>query len=214
MSILLTGASGQLGTELVKLRDYLTPSHAELDITDPDSVAKYFGTHKIDLILHAAAYTDTLKPDNDSLEAVKCWTTNVLGTRNLVEQATCPIIYISTESAIEPYNFYILTKMQGEIEMLQHKYGYTIVRTSFRNDPFEYAKAPTDMWTIADTVSNIAPLINKVVDRRINNELVYVGYKPARTVYELAKQTRPDVTPLPRAEIYSRLPAMEGLRDV
>lgn len=211
--ILLSGASGQLGQELVKLRDYLTPSHSEMDITDPDSVAKYLGSHAVDLIIHAAAYTDTLKPDNDAEEAVKCWRTNVLGTRNLVEQATCPIIYISTESAIEPYNFYILTKMQGEHEVKQHKYGYMIVRTSFRSDPFEYAKAPTDMLTIADTAEKIAHIINLVIDNPVQDKLIYVGRK-LLTVYELAKETRPDVIPLPRAEIFARLPAMEGLKDV
>lgn len=211
--ILLLGASGQLGQELVKLRGYLTPSHKQFDITDPDSVAKYLGNHQVDLILHAAAYTDTLKPDNDAEEAVKCWRTNVLGTRNLVEQATCPIIYISTESAIEPYNFYILTKMQGEHEIKQHKYGYKIIRTSFRSNPFEYAKAPTDMYTIAGNVDHIAKLIDAELELDVKDDLVYIG-EPVKTVYDLAKRTRPDVIPLPRSEIYARLPECRGLLDV
>lgn len=213
MNILLTGGGGQLGQELQKIRSYIAPSQQEMDITDPDAVAKYLGTHVVDLIVHAAAYTDTLKPDNDPNEAYKCFVTNVLGTRNLVAQANCPIVYISTESAIEPYNFYILTKMQGEHEIRQHKLGYTIIRTSFRNDPFEYPKAPTDMWTIADTVANIAQLLTLSFEEPIQDNLKYVGREPL-TVYDLAKETRPDVIGLPRAEIYSRLPAMEGLRNV
>lgn len=213
MNILLTGGSGQLGQELQKHRGYLAPSRQEMDITDPDSVAKYLGRHAIDLIVHAAAYTDTLKPDNDAKEAVKCWRTNVLGTRNLVQQATCPIIYISTESAVEPYNFYILTKMQGEHEVRQHKHGFSIIRTSFRDDPFEYPKAPTDMYTIADTVPKIAELIDAEVDKPVENLLRYVG-TGCKTVYELARKSRPDVVGLPRAEIFPRLPAMEELLDV
>lgn len=213
MKVLLTGGSGQLGQELLRHRDYLAPTHSEMDLTDPDQVAKYLGRHNPDLILHAAAYTDTLKPDNDPEEAAKCYEVNVLGTRNLVRQAACPIIYVSTESALEPYNFYILTKIQGEHEIKLHKYGYVILRTSFRDDPFEYPKAPTDMYTIADTVGRIAALVDSEVDRPIDDSMRYVG-TGCKTVYELAKQTRPDVVGLPRAEIFARLPEMKGLKDV
>lgn len=213
MKVLLTGGSGQLGQELLRHRDYLAPTHAEMDLTDPDQVAKYLGKHNPDLILHAAAYTDTLKPDNDPKEAAKCFEVNVLGTRNLVRQAACPIIFVSTESALEPYNFYILTKVQAEHEIRLHKYGYVILRTSFRDDPFEYPKAPTDMYTIADTVGRIAALVDSEVDRPIDDSMRYVG-TGCKTVYELAKQTRPDVVGLPRAEIFPRLPEMKGLKDV
>jgi dTDP-4-dehydrorhamnose reductase len=211
--ILLTGGSGQLGQELCKLRRYHSPSHQEMDITDPDAVQKYLGSHMPELIVHAAAYTDTLKPDNDHKEAIKCFRTNVLGTRNLVQFATCPIIYISTESAVHPYNFYILTKMQGEHEIEQHQYGYMTVRTSFRDKPFEYPKAATDMWTIADSVDVIAKLINATITKPIKNELIYVGHKPW-TVYELAATTRPDVIGAKRADISPRLPSMEELLHV
>ncbi len=214
MNVLLTGGSGQLGQELQKLRKYIAPSHQDMDITDPDSILRYIGKHPIDLIVHSAAYTETLKPDNDPAEAAKCFKVNVLGTRNLVTQASCPIIYISTESAVEPYNFYILTKIQGEHEVRLHQHGSHIIRTSFRYDPFEYPKAPTDMLTIGDTVGKIAPLIDAAIEKLpMNNEISYIGTK-VRTVYELAKETRPDVIGLPRAEIFARLPAMEGLRDV
>lgn len=211
--ILLTGGSGQLGQELQKLRSYLAPKREEMELTDPDSVAKYLGRHQPDLIVHAAAYTDTLKPDNDAEEAIKCWRTNVLGTRNLVNQAQCPIIYISTESAVEPYNFYILTKIQGENEVKLHKPGFMVLRTSFRDDPFEYAKAPTDMYTIADTVPKIAELIEQEIKKPLNGVTKYVG-TGVKTVYELARETRPDVEGLTRAEIFPRLPAMEELLDV
>ncbi len=213
MNILLTGGSGQLGQELIKLRDFIAPTHKQMDITDPDSVAKYLGNRQVDLIVHAAAYTDTLKPDVNDVEAVKCWRTNVLGTRNLVEQATCPIVFISTESAIEPYNFYILTKMQAEHEIRLHEHGYTIIRTSFRSDPFEYPKAPTDMYTIAGSVADIAAMINEYLDKPIKNKLVYLG-EWVQTVYELAKKTRPDVVGMPRKQIFKRLPEMRGLLDV
>lgn len=214
MNILLTGGSGQLGQVLQKQRKYIAPSHQDMDITDPDSILRYIGKNSIDLIVHSAAYTETLKPDNDPEEAVKCFKVNVLGTRNLVAQASCPIVYISTESAVEPYNFYILTKIQGEHEVRLNQHGSHIIRTSFRYDPFEYPKAPTDMLTIGDTVGKIAPLIDAAIDGLpMDGGITYIG-TGVRTVYELARETRPDVIGLPRAEIFARLPAMEGLRDV
>lgn len=214
MNILLTGGSGQLGQELQKLRKYIAPSHQEMDITDPDSILRYIGKHPIDLIVHSAAYTDTLKPDNDPMAAAECFKVNVLGTRNLVAQVSCPIIYISTESAVEPYNFYILTKIQGEHEVRLHKQGCNIIRTSFRYNPFEYPKAPTDMLTIGDTVEKIAKLIDEAIDiLPMDGSITYIG-TGVKTVYDLARETRPDVIGLPRTEIFGRLPAMEGLRDV
>lgn len=214
MSILLTGGSGQLGQELQQHREYIAPSHQEMDITDPDSILRFIGRHPIDLILHSAAYTETLKPDIDDTEAAKCYRVNAIGTRNLVAQASSPIVYISTESAVEPYNFYILTKMQGEHEVRKHKYGSQIIRTSFRFDPFEYPKAATDMLTIADTVANIAPLIDAAIENLpMDGETVYIG-TGVKTMFELAQQSRPDVIGLPRTEISPNLPAMEGLRNV
>lgn len=209
--ICLTGGSGQLGQELQKLRQYLAPSHTEMDITDPDAVQRYLGTHQPTLIVHAAAYTDTLKPESDPQEAVKCYRTNVLGTRNLIKYAVCPILFISTESAIHPYNFYILTKLQAEHEFEKFDYGYRIIRTSFRFNPFEYPRACDDMYTIADTVGRIAPLIDAEVDRAVGNDMKYVG-RPPLTIYDLAKETRPDVIPVSRTMF--GLPAMTELLDV
>lgn len=212
-SILLTGGNGQLGTELQKHRDYVALNRNELELTDPANVERVLGRHAFDLIVHAAAYTNTLQPDTDPVEAAKCFATNVLGTRHLVEFAKCPIIFISTESALHPYNFYILTKLQAENEMRLHRYGYTIIRTSFRCDPFEYQKACTDMYTIADTVTNIAPLVDRVVDEPCTDELVYVG-TGVKTVYRLARRSRLDVTPALRSEVSPRLPSMEELFNI
>lgn len=214
-NILLTGGSGQLGQELQKHREYIAPTHAEMDITDPDSILRFIGRHSIDMILHSAAYTGTLKPDVDPVEAAECFRVNVLGTRNLVAQANCPITYISTESAVEPYNFYILTKIQGEHEVRLHKYGAHIIRTSFRKIPFEYPRAATDMLTIADTDVRIAELIDAAIEQGLpmDGSISYIG-TGVKTMYELARETRPDVEGVPRAEIFPRLPAMEGLRDV
>lgn len=212
--ILLTGGSGQLGTELRKLGSYVAPSRAEFDVTDEKQVYQTLQDLQPDLLVHAAAYTNTLGADTDVDQMVTCWQTNVIGTRNLVNYSTCPIVYISTEAAIHPYSFYILTKMQGELEAARQKAGYTVVRTSFREDPFEYKHAFTDMWTIGDYVKVIAYLVNDlVVKRPVQNRIAWVG-TGAKTVYQLARRTRPDVKPILRSDINPYLPTLEELVDI
>lgn len=212
--ILLTGGSGQLGRELRKLGDYVAPTRLELDITNQRSVYQAIQAHQPELIVHAAAYTNTLGADHDVDQMVTCWQTNVLGTRNLVQYAECPIIYISTEAAVHPYSFYILSKMQGEIETARHRHGYTVVRTSFREDPFEYNRAFTDMWTIGDYTKIIAWMLNDLVQHSpVRNQTIYLG-TGAKTVYQLAIRTRPDVKPILRSDMNLQLPSLEELVDV
>lgn len=212
MKILLTGGSGQLGQELLQLRDYLAPSRKEMDVTDADSVKAYLAKHKPDLIVHAAAYTNTGAPERDQAAAAECYHVNVLGTRNIVAAAKCPIIFISSESVLEPHNFYVLTKIQAEKEIARH-HAYKIIRTSFRCNPFEYGKAATDMLTLADVVEKIAPLIDKSVDLPCENNIVYIG-TGVKTVYDLARQTRPDVEAVTRKDLQAGLPAMHSLLNI
>lgn len=212
--ILLTGGSGQLGSELQKLGDYVAPSRAQMDVTNQKQVYQTLQELEPDLIVHAAAYTNTLGADQDVDQMVSCWQTNVLGTRNLVDYAECPIIYISTEAAIHPYSFYILSKLQGELEVSRHVHGFTVVRTSFREDPFEYKQAFTDMWTIGDYTKIIAWLINELVKRNpVQGRIVWVG-TGAKTVYQLATRTRSDVKPILRSDVSRYLPSLEELVDV
>ena len=65
--ILLTGGSGLLGTELLKLdAEIEAPGRKELDITDGDSVARCIGRLRPDIVIHAAAITD-----NREIEAIR-----------------------------------------------------------------------------------------------------------------------------------------------
>lgn len=213
MKILLTGGTGQLGAELLKLYRYTAPTHEEMDICDPEEVQEVLDAEQPDLILHAAAFTNTFGADRSPSAAALCWQTNVLGTRNLVNAADCPIILISTEAVIDPYCFYILTKLQAEYEVRHHEPGYSIFRTSFREEPYEYPQAFTDMWTIGDSISIIAKLINEAALAPLVPGIRWIGTGP-KTMYELAKRTVSDVTPVPRSAFGSRLPSLEELKEV
>lgn len=212
-NIILTGSSGQLGKELVRLRKYITPSRQDMDIISEFSVKNYLENNDYSLIIHAAAYTNVHLPESNSKEAFLCYATNVLGTRHIIKYTKSPIIFISTETVLHPYNFYNLTKLQAENEIKKCKKEYLIIRTSFRNNPFEYDMAPDDMYTIGDSVDVIAKLIDNFCDLPLTNKITYVG-TGVKTMYDLAIKTKKDVKRIKVADISFPISNMCELLDI
>ncbi len=187
--ILLTGNSGLLGRHLKIEAD--RPTHRELDITYPVIPKDYA------LIMHAAGYTNVPKAEIDMAE---CYKVNVTGTRNLLEAyPTTPFVYISSEYARNPVNFYAKTKQLAEEAVKEHP-CYLIIRTLFKPRPWKYPKAFVDAWTQGDYVDVIAPLIEKAIKEWDGeSKTIYVG-TGRKTIYDLAKQTR-EVEPISIKEI-------------
>ncbi|MCP3684953.1 MAG: sugar nucleotide-binding protein [bacterium] len=196
MKILLTGGSGLLGTELQKLMVFAyAPSHQEMDITNWVSVYNYFEKKKIDLVVHCAAYTAVEKSEK---EKVKCWQTNVDGTRVLAEKVN--MIYISTEYVFDgtqgnyeeddvpnPTNYYSLTKVGGEIATKDRD---TIIRCIFKPRPWKYKAAFTDQWTSGDYVNIIAQEIVYAISMWQHlPRILHIG-TGRKSIYDLASQTR------------------------
>jgi len=212
--ILLTGGNGLIGTELKKLMideniDFYAPSHKEMDILT-DGI---WDTYQYSLIVHCAAYTDVA---NAEFDKKICYDTNVIGTRNLALLGI-PMIYISTDGVFngrtgnygeldypDPVNFYGLTKLLGEYEAIRTS-GVTI-RTSFKPRPFNHDGACVDQFTSADYVDVIAPKIMKVIQNvAVFPRTIHVG-TGRKTVYELAKISKPDVFKITREDVQVRLP--------
>lgn len=157
MRILVTGASGLLGSKLTKLlvgRGYevysgynlhrpLNGYPVKIDVSSRSSVEKAFRIAKPETVVHAAALTNV-----DECEERKelAWKINVLGTRNVAELAkryNAFMVYISTDYIFDgnkgmyreddtpnPINYYGLTKLEGEREVERITGEYCIVRTS------------------------------------------------------------------------------------
>jgi len=186
--ILITGGTGRLGTELKKhlAGDYVGSN--DLDFT------KIIEKKDYDLIIHIGAYTDVKKAETDGKE--DCFMANVYGTFNLVQTyKDIPFIYISTEYANNPIGVYALTKKLGE-EIVKMHPKHLIIRTLFKPNPWPFPKAYIDQYTLGDYVDVIAKLLAERVlnwDRKVCL-LEYLG-TGRKTMFELAKRTRPDVEP-------------------
>lgn len=195
-NILLTGGSGLLGKHLKIEAD--RPSHDELDILN-------FHPKPYDLIVHGAAYTNV---EQAEIDRMNCFKTNVEGTLNLLNQyPNVPFVFISSEYAHKPVNFYSLTKSIAEQLVTYHTAPYLIIRTLFKPYPWPFDKAFKDQWTRGDYVTEIAPRIDNIIkewDRK--SKMVYVGTR-RKTMYELAKETRPDVIPNSIKDMKVKLPS-------
>jgi dTDP-4-dehydrorhamnose reductase len=145
MRVLVTGAGGQLGHDLVSAfsGDEVTAcDHAALDVSDRDMVlASVFGVQP-DVVVHAAAWTAVDACESDPAKAYRV---NSLGTRHVAEAARrvgAHVIYVSTDyvfdgtsdepyrewDATNPQSVYGRSKLGGENEIGPDG---TIVRTAW-----------------------------------------------------------------------------------
>lgn len=151
MKILITGAQGQLGTELRHLLDsrdiaYRGTDAHDLDITDEQAVDQYFKDYQPDLIYHCAAYTAVDKAEDEGKALNQ--KVNVDGTRILAKAASAidaTLVYISTDYVFDgdkkdiytvddqpaPRNEYGRAKYEGEQQVQKYLKKYYIIRTSW-----------------------------------------------------------------------------------
>lgn len=148
--ILVTGANGQLGFDVIKALekrsiDCIGIDKNDLDITDKVAVDNYILKLKPKCIIHCAAYTAVDKAEN---EIELCYKVNVNGTENIAgacKNIDSKMIYISTDYVfngqgnepfeindnINPISIYGRSKYEGELKVKEYLEKYFIVRTSW-----------------------------------------------------------------------------------
>ena len=100
MKVVVTGAGGQLGTDLCKiLRDFevIPLTHRDIEIGDMNSVKRVFNEYKPDTIINTAAY---VRVDDCETEPDKAFLINALGARNVAvvaQELGAKLVHISTD---------------------------------------------------------------------------------------------------------------------
>ncbi|MBP2000701.1 dTDP-4-dehydrorhamnose reductase [Paenibacillus shirakamiensis] len=172
--IVVTGAGGQLGRELVALltkQGYAVTGlgRAELDITDAEACREKITSIRPDVVIHAAAYTqvDQAETDVDLAYQVNAW-----GTRNMAVAAAssgAKLVYISTDYVfngegttpydefhlVDPINVYGRSKWEGEQFVRQMHNRFFIIRTSWVYGEYgpNFVKTMLNLATTKDQIS-------------------------------------------------------------
>lgn len=150
MKILITGANGQLGRELVRQYkekdvEIIRTGSKDLDITEQDHVYRFIQDVKPNVIVNCAAHTAVDKCETDIDNAYKI---NAIGAKNLAQaayQIGAEIVHISTDyvfdgegsheltefDATNPQSVYGQSKLQGENLVKEFNPRHYIVRTAW-----------------------------------------------------------------------------------
>ncbi len=151
MNILVTGANGQLGNCMRNASkdskdNYIFTDVAELDITDPEAVAKAVKDNDVKVVVNCAAYTNVEKAESDADFAEVL---NAKAVRNLADAVKAndgTLIHVSTdyvfggslgntprteEEPANPTGVYGLTKLHGEQQIADSGAKALIFRTAW-----------------------------------------------------------------------------------
>jgi dTDP-4-dehydrorhamnose reductase len=122
----ISGGRGFVGSHLVRaFEDVCAPSHAEVDVTDLDSLRRSIAAYRPDAIVHAAILNDFTRLERDG------WREYVGATRNIVHAAgDAHVVLVSTDWVFDgtrggrpedappnPINLYGILKAASELAM-------------------------------------------------------------------------------------------------
>lgn len=150
MKVLVTGAKGQLGTDLMNELakrgiEGIGVDVQEMDITDAETCRRVIKNSGADAVIHCAAYT-AVDAAEDNVDL--CRRINGEGTRNVAQackEADTKLMYISTDYVFDgqgtrpwepdderhPLNVYGQTKYEGELAVEELSDKYFIVRIAW-----------------------------------------------------------------------------------
>ncbi|QSS98193.1 dTDP-4-dehydrorhamnose reductase [Psychroflexus sp. ALD_RP9] len=177
MSVLVTGANGQLGLclqaisanfkSIVKFK-----SSSELDLTNKELLSDFFNTEQPKFCINCAAYTNVEAAEDETKKANEI---NYLAVKNLAQlckQYNCVLIHISTDyvfngqkqtayienDTTQPINVYGSSKLKGEKAIQASGCHHFIIRTSwlysqYRSNFLNFVKSKIEAKTEEITIT-------------------------------------------------------------
>ncbi len=150
MKLLVTGAEGMLGTDVVRAaermdHDVVGLGHADLDVTDVDAVARLLGDLRPEAVVNCAAYTNVDGAEDDLRSAMD---TNAHGAGALASAARAigaSVLYPSSDYVFDgskaapyvesdeprPQSVYAQSKLAGEHSTAESNPRHFLVRSSW-----------------------------------------------------------------------------------
>jgi dTDP-4-dehydrorhamnose reductase len=214
--ILVTGAGGQLGTDLVPAFDgheVIATTREQLDLSDRDSTMGAICTVEPDIIVHGGAWTAVDACEADPEQAFRV---NALGTRHVANAARivgAHVVYISTDyvfdgradqpyhewSPTNPTSVYGASKLAGERELdpswcvvraswIVGPHGRNFVKTMLR-----LAAERDEFGVVADQrgcptfTTDLAPMIRRVAIARYPG-VIHVTNRGETTWFDFARE--------------------------
>jgi dTDP-4-dehydrorhamnose reductase len=176
--ILVTGAKGQLGKELVALlyakgHHVLAVDLPGFDLTDARMVKDYLIGERPEFVFHCAAYTDVEGAEDEPEYAMEINSRATARLASCVQKLSATLVYFSTDFVFDgrrkrPYTedmtphplcSYARSKLAGEIEVTKNCQRHFIIRTAwlFGDSPNAFplkilaqAKAGTPLSVVND----------------------------------------------------------------
>ena len=151
MNVLVTGANGQLGSEIKDCQhnfnalNFFYADLLDIDICNEDAVNTFVAINGIEAIINCAAYTAVDKAEEDAEAAKKVNTEGVFNLVKAMENVNGKMIHISTdyvfdgtkylpydeEDTVSPIGVYGKTKREGELAVINSSLEGIVIRTSW-----------------------------------------------------------------------------------
>lgn len=154
-TVLVTGANGQLGSEMRRLgelssNNYIFTDIEELDVTDAEAVQRFVSENGVEVVVNCVAYTNVDKAESDEETAYKVNATAVENIAKAVKSVDGTLFHISTdyvfgtdgntprteEMPLAPLGAYGRTKLAGEEAVQSVGCKAIVIRTAWLYSEF------------------------------------------------------------------------------
>ena len=202
MKVIILG-QGKLGKEIYSQTkwDNLSRSKNNIEVTEFDQWKEKLLPY--DTILNCIANTDTYSKDKSS--HVNTNYKFVIDLVSFCNEHNKKLVHISTdyvyvnsnerasedEVPVSDNSWYSHTKLLADSYIEIMSKNYLICRLSHKDKPFSYESAWTDVKTNADYTDVISSLVIDLI--KLDAKGLYNVGTEEKTIYELAKQTNPNV---------------------